>query len=123
MFRVTKWLWGMMIPPVISLVALMLNSGWLFALFIISHFVVLKLTPSCRYYENVWMFVAVAISTIGVNIMLTNIMMEYIFFTDSYLVMSALRFYICYIVILSVEEVVMGVITRSIWRDQNDIDI
>ena len=72
-----------------------------------------KLVPACRKRENLWMFFLVALCGIPVNV---SLIVKYIFITS--LPLGLLLNLLIFLAILSVEEIVMGYITRILWRRQ-----
>jgi len=121
MFRLNKGFFAMGIPLALSTVAVIRHSIAFFVIYILAHFLVLKITPAFKRRENIGMFVIVAISSIPINIYLFRMLssMELIF--DSFLVVNILRGILYYIVLLSIEEIVMGILTRMIWKKQYKI--
>ena len=121
MFRLNKGYLAMGIPFALSTVAVIKHSIAFFVIYILAHFLVLKIIPAFKHRENICMFVIVAISSIPINIYLFRMLssMELIF--NSLLVVNILRGILYYIVLLSVEEIVMGILTRMIWKKQYKI--
>ena len=72
-----------------------------------------KVMPFCRRRENLWMFFLVAVCSIPMN---TSLMIRYI--QPYRLVLRLLLRSFLYLLLLSVEEIVMGYITRSLWVRQ-----
>ena len=109
----------MIIPVILSWDAMRLQSPVLLALAVTAHFGALKLAPICRHRENLWMFLLVVISTIPLNLYLLMEYGEMVGISRTYGVVSAiLQSIIWYEVLLSVEELIMGIITRRIWKKQ-----
>jgi len=69
------------------------------------------------------MFVIVAFSSIPVNIYIFKLLIDMELLFDSFLVINILRGALYYIVLLSIEEVIMGILTRWIWKKQYKISI
>jgi len=118
MFHIKKGLWMVGIPFVISLIAVIKNSAVLFALYIPVHFLILRLTPALKHCENTGMFVMVAISSIPVNIYVFGLMIETGVFFGEHLLVNIFRAILYYMVLLSIEEIVMGTLTRWFWKKQ-----
>lgn len=108
----------LLIPPVLSLFAARNPSVLLIVLAVLSHFVVLWLTPCCRGRENIWMFVLVAISSIPLNLFCLRWLYEEDLLFGSFFVLGIFRIMLYYTVLLSIEEVIMGLFSRLIWQKQ-----
>lgn len=121
MLCIKKGIWLAGLPFVFSVITVLKKSVAMFVFFILVHFVILKIIPSFRHSENIGMFVIVAFSSIPINIYLFKLLVEMELLFDSFLVVNILRGVLCYIVLLSVEEVIMGVLTRWIWKKQYKI--
>lgn len=113
-----KGIWMMGIPFYFSVMAVINHSVLWFVLFVLAHFAVLRIVPAFRHFESLGMFVTVALSTIPVNMYLLIALDNLMLFPDSFFFVGILRNILCYIMLLSVEEIVMGTITRWIWRKQ-----
>lgn len=118
MFRLNKGMLMFGIPFLFSVIAVIKESVIMFLLLILAHFLVLKSTKAFRHHENIGMFVIVAISSIPINIYIFMKLAEMGFIFDSIIAMNVLRGVFYYIMLLSVEELIMGVVTRLIWRRQ-----
>lgn len=71
MFRLNKGIWTLGIPAVLSVMTVVKHSVILFALLVVIHFVILRIVPTFKGRENLWMFIFVAISSIPLNIYIT----------------------------------------------------
>lgn len=123
MLRLNKGIWMVGVPFVFSALAVIKHSIAMFILFILVHFLILKITPAFKHRENIGMFVIVAFSSIPVNIYIFKLLIDMELLFDSFLVINILRGALYYIVLLSIEEVIMGVLTRWIWKKQYKISI
>lgn len=123
MFRLNKVILAVGIPFVFSWIAVIKHSVFLFTLLFLAHFVLLKIIPGFRGRENLWMFIIVFVSSIPLNLYILRLMNEWELIFGSMLILGILRCILYYIVILSVEEVIMGIFTRLIWKKQYRIDL
>lgn len=118
MLRLNKSIWMAGIPFLLSAFTVIRHSVVMLAIYILAHFVILKISPTFKHCENLGMFLIVAFSSIPINIYIFKILNEMDFLFDSYLVINIMRGVLYYIVLLSVEEVIMGIFTRWIWKRQ-----
>lgn len=107
----------------ISALAVIFQSNIMFVILILMHFLAMRMIPMFRHGENVWMFLLVACSFIPVNIYLLVLILinEYahsvnISFFE--ILVSILDCILYYTVMFGVEQIVMGSITRLIWKKQ-----
>ena len=121
MLRVNKGIWTMTIPVVLSLATVISKSLILPAVLVLAHFVVLKIAPAFRGYENVWMFIFVGISSIPLNVYVLTLMNDHELIFEPMFVLGILRCILYYSVLFSIEEIIMGIVTRLIWRKQGRI--
>lgn len=118
MFRINKGMWTIGIPILLSSLTIIKHSVFIFILFILAHFIVLRITPAFRHRENIWMFVIVAFSSIPINLYLFGLLYEMELLFDSFFLLNIIRGILYYIVILSIEEIIMGTVTRLLWKKQ-----
>ena len=69
--------------------------------------------PVCRKRENLWMFFLVAVCSVPINLSLIS---RYVFIEGK--LMRLILHPIAFFLFLCVEEVIMGYITRTIWKRQ-----
>ncbi len=120
MFRLIKSLWMVGIPFLLSVFMVIRHSVVMLFICILAHFVILKISPIFKQYENLVMFIIVAFSSIPINIYIFNRLNVIWRLLDSFFLIEFLRGALCYVVLLSIEEVVMGILTRVIWRNQHE---
>jgi len=118
-----KGLWSLMIPAVLSCVGVLSKSVWLIVMAFFMHFVVLKLAPVCRGRENVWMFIMVIISSVPINVYLLVFMGVNNMLFDSIFVLGLFRCVLYYAMLFSVEELILGLVTRVLWKKQHKIKL
>jgi len=117
--HINKWTFTAAIPLLLSIGAVLSDAPILNILCFISHFIVLITVPHFKGRESLWMFLMTALSSIPFNIGLLIKMADYgAIFYPSLLPLSILSGALYYIILFSVEEVVMGIITRLIWKRQ-----
>jgi len=118
MFHLNKGIWTLGIPAVLSVMTVVKHSVILFALLVVIHFIILRIVPAFKGRENLWMFIFVAISSIPLNIYILTLVNEWELLFGTIFVLGILRCILYYAILFSVEEIIMGVITRLIWRRQ-----
>lgn len=123
MFRINKGVLTLAIPAVLSLITVLKHSVVLLVLLIISHFIIIKFVPLFKGKENVWMFVFVAISSIPINFYIMLLLNEWDLLFTSFFALGVLRCILYYLVLFSMEEIIMGITTRVIWRKQYKLDL
>lgn len=123
MFRINKGVLTLAIPAVLSLITVLKHSVVLLVLLIISHFIIIKFVPVFKEKENVWMFVFVAISSIPINFYIMLLLNEWDLLFTSFFALGVLRCILYYLVLFSMEEIIMGITTRVIWRKQYKLDL
>ena len=98
--------------------AVLTGSVWLYVLFPISHFLILIFVPLFWGRENLWMFISVTLSVIPVNVIALLPFWRYGFEGVLDTIISIFILVLCYVALFSAEQLVMGVITRLIWKRQ-----
>lgn len=118
MFRLNKGIWTLGIPAALSLASVIKHSVILFVILIVTHFIILKFIPVFKGYESVWMFIFVSISSIPLNVYILSLINEWGFLFDTILFLGILRAVLYYAVLFSIEQIIMGVVTRIVWKKQ-----
>ena len=85
-------------------------------LFILAHFVVIKVISYLKRHENLWMFILVVITSIPINFYILLQLHKLNMIFNSFYVLGILRCVLYYCILFSVEEIIMGVLTRMIWE-------
>ena len=119
MLRLNKSIWMAGIPFLLSVFTVMRYSLAMLLIYILAHFVILKFLPMFKHCENLGMFLIVAFSSIPINIHIFKVLNDMELLFNSFPVINILRGVLYYIVLLSVEEVIMGILTRWIWKKQH----
>lgn len=113
-----KGLWLVLIPIGLSWLAVLTPSVLLAVLFPLSHFLVIGLAPAFRHRENLWMFLLVAFTSVPVNLYILWWLYDAGMLFDTFLLLRVVRAFVYYVVALSIEENLMGIITRFLWKRQ-----
>lgn len=112
-----------LLPISFSFFGAVFHSAAMIVLLPVLLFISVALLPCARKHENIWMFLLVLASSIPVNIVLIRRIIEFIGSGSNFFIYSILRSTELYIMLLSLEEVVLGLITRLIWRRQCKINL
>lgn len=124
MLFLRRGIWTLGIPAILSLIAVMQRSIVLIAGAVVVQFLLLLLVPAFKGRESVWMFLFVAISSIPINAYILFFMNEQGYlFDDSFFILGIFRTILYGSVLFSMEEIVMGVITRLIWKKQYELPL
>ena len=118
MFRIIKYLSVFGITLALSVSAVLKKSVLLVVLLILVHFIIIKAIPSFRKYENIWMFLMVAVSSIPINIYVLYLLNDFGIIFESIFFVGILRCLYYYSALLCLQEIIMGIITRIIWKKQ-----
>ena len=106
------------VPIALAITASIKISALYFILAIIFAFVVVAVMPICKHYENAWMFFMTAITVVPINIRV----IVHLFSGGANSLIGVLWGVILFFVMLSIEELIAGVITRIIWKNQRSFD-
>ena len=127
MFRIKKESSAVMthsislLPISMSIVGAIKHSTIPIMLWPITLLIAVALTPWAKKRENTWMFLLVAVSGIPVNIVLIRWIFELSIFESHFFLLTLFRGVALYIMLLSAEELILGVVTRMIWKNQYKI--
>lgn len=77
-----------------------------------------KVMPFTKSYENIWVFLLTFIAFFPMNIKLASFIERNVFEWNGFL--RGIWFVFLWFVLFSVEEIVMGLIARLIWRKQKE---
>lgn len=92
--------------------------NWIYLLVvIILIFLMVQVMPFTKSYENIWVFLFGVITFIPVNIKVAYFIEE-IMFIFKYNFIKGIWCVVFFFVLLSVEEILLGVIARFIWKNQ-----
>ena len=97
----------------VPVAAAMMHTIPVYVLLAASLLFFVKVMPFCRKRENLWMFFLVAVCTVPMNVSII------IGFTGTFRFILRLLFCpLAYLVLLSVEEIIMGCTARRLWHRQ-----
>lgn len=122
MVYLKKGLWILPLPMLLALAAAATTSPVLLAASIVSHFLILKFVPVFRGSENLWMFVMAALSQFPVNIRLILWFTEQDLLPTPFAIIGFMRNMLLFTVLFSIEEIIMALITRWLWKKQRNIN-
>ena len=103
-----------------SILSAYYKALWLIPVVVILIFILIGTMPICRKNENLWMFVLTGFCSIPVNVFLLtkfNVWMDYLYNGSGKIHKIALI--IGYTIVLTgMEEIILGVLTRVLWKKQ-----
>lgn len=109
------------LPIVISIASAHYKMLWLIPVAVLSLFVLVGTLPFCRKRENLWMFVLTAFCSIPVNwFLLTNfeIWKNVLYSGGESRILTKIVIVEYMMVLTGVEEIILGLLTRMLWRKQ-----
>lgn len=109
------------LPIVISIASAHYKMLWLIPVAVLSMFVLVGTLPFCRKRENLWMFVLTAFCSIPVNwFLLTNfeIWKNVLYSGGESCILTKIVIVEYMMVLTGVEEIILGLLTRMLWRKQ-----
>ncbi|WP_455502662.1 hypothetical protein [Blautia sp.] len=109
------------LPIVISIASAHYKMLWLIPVAVLSMFVLVGTLPFCRKRENLWMFVLTAFCSIPVNwFLLTNfeIWKNVLYSGGESCILTKIVIVEYMMVLTGVEEIILGLLTRMVWRKQ-----
>lgn len=109
-----------LLPMLISILSAYYEALWLIPVVVILMFALVGTMPFCRKNENLWMFVLTGFCSIPVNwFLLTkfNVWMDYIY-SDVGNIITIIVIIEHMIVLTGLEEIVLGLFTRIVWKKQ-----
>ncbi|MFR3265812.1 MAG: hypothetical protein ACLTQN_07955 [Blautia massiliensis (ex Durand et al. 2017)] len=108
------------LPMATSILSAYYKALWLIPVVVILIFILIGTMPICRKNENLWMFVLTGFCSIPVNVFLLtkfNVWMDYLYNGSGKIHKIALI--IGYTIVLTgMEEIILGVLTRVLWKKQ-----
>lgn len=117
------WIAFALIPLMFSVAFVFYQSVLLTVLMIISPFVIVGTVPIFKKTQNIWMFLIVSVTVIPVNSYMICAIFSLGSLEDYNLFNKILYGAMLYCFFFSVEEILFGVITRLIWRNQYKINL
>lgn len=108
---------------IISGVAARTMSLFWVAVLIASVLFIVAIVPWCRQHENMWLFVLTAIGSVPININLTRLIIDIGIFETGVPILGVLVTSVeIYLLLLGIEEIVIGVLGRIIWKRQKTME-
>ena len=108
-----------LLPILISILSAYYEVLWLIPVVVILMFVLVGTIPFCRKNENLWMFVLTGFCSIPVNwFLLIKFNMWMYLYSDSGKIITTLIIIQYMIALTGLEEVVLGLFTRILWKKQ-----
>ena len=97
-----------------------MNRFLLTVILLIAIYLYIGICRSCRRHESLWLFVLAGIATIPVNIEISVHACEYFsYLLGDAFIFRVMCFPLAYAILLSMEEIVLGMIGRMIWKNQD----
>lgn len=94
-----------------------------FILSIMSVLFIVAVVPWCRQHENMWLFVLTAIASVPINITLTRYTIDIGIFETGFPFLGKLITSLeIFLLLLGIEEIIVGVLGRMIWKRQKNMD-
>ena len=84
-------------------------------------FVLVAFVPFCHRHENLWMFILTTFSWILVNGALSSQIVEFMYAGIYPMWMNVLLWIEIFLIFVSVENVLTGLLTRMFWKKQRDL--
>lgn len=109
------------VPFALSLSAALMRSLLLGALAVLSLFLAVRLLPACRHRENLWMFLLAALAGIPINLTASAVLLRTFFSSQEWGIARFLWGILLYAILFSTEQIILGVITRLLWKAQYPI--
>ena len=107
----------------ISRIAARTISLFWFVVLIVSILFIVAVVPWCRLHENMWLFVLTAIGSVPINITLTRYIIDMGILETGFPVLGVLVTSLeIYLLLLGIEEIIIGVLGRMIWKRQKTMD-
>lgn len=109
-------------PVITTMFSWCANRFLLTLLSLAAVFFCISICPPCRKHENLWLFVLAGISTIPVNIEISIYACGYFsYLWGEALLLRIIYFPLAYAILLCIEEILLGIIGRFIWKNQNPL--
>lgn len=110
----------MLMSPVMATgISWCMNRYLLTVLSILAIFFVISVCRSCKNHESIWLFVFVGAALIPTNIRLSLHASEYFgYLWSDAAIMKFIYIPLAFSILLCIEEIILGVIGRIIWKEQ-----
>lgn len=99
-----------------------MNRFLLAVISLVTIFLCISICDICKKHESLWLFVLSGIATIPVNIQISLIASKYFsrIWGDAF-IFNFIYFPLAYSMLLSIEEILLGIVGRMIWKNQDSI--
>lgn len=109
-------------PMIFVIFSMFIDRFLLTVILLIAIYLYISICNLCRKHESLWLFVLVGIVTVPVNIEISIIICKYFsYFFGKAFVLNLIYFPLAYSVLLSFEEIFLGIIGRIIWKNQSPV--
>lgn len=94
-----------------------------FIVLIVSVLFIVGVVSWCRQHENMWLFALTALGSVPINISLTRYIIDIGIFETGFPILGMVVTSIeIYLLLLGLEEIIIGVLGRMIWKKQKAMD-
>lgn len=105
-------------PVGISLFAIQQRSWQLVVCAVVAVFAVVAILPTFRKRESLWIFFLMFLTLTPIDVYAIVKLLSSSLFEDSFLITNILRGGLLFLIGLSIEELICGLIARLLWRKQ-----
>ena len=110
-----------LLPFWLALSGTLLNSYILYILALISVFFAVRVLPFTRDYENLWAFAISVLAVTPVNVGVVARLALSGFTIECGVAVDIMLLIVYYVALFCIEEAVIGIIARKIWRKQKSL--
>jgi len=82
-------------------------------------FLLVRSVPFMKGQESIWVFFLGFVATTPFNLKTSKNIMDYLFF-DSNIFLKVIYLAILFLCMLAVEEIILGIISRVLWKKQKE---
>lgn len=111
------------IPTAFAIWFVFSPKAWLLILTIVSLFVVVGKVPLFKKRENLWMFLFVVSASLPINVFIAYSLIKSEFISTGVLFGDLLWGVLICCMLVSVEEIAFGIVTRAIWKRQYKLNL
>lgn len=114
-----------MIPLIVSTIYYFTGKSYMLFASVISLFLLVAFLPVCEKRENLWMFVFSSVSLLPANIRFSVLISQWAeneLYLDSIFI-KIIIFLIALHVLFCEEQIILGFITRLLWRRQYKVEV
>lgn len=113
----------MFLPVALSTVATIHTNWCILIVAVCMMYCAVAFSGTIRKFENLYMFILVFLTSIPINIKAVIQILTLDLWIGELLFLNILRFFVLYSLLLTVEELMFGYITRRIWKNQRKLII